>query len=147
MALQDAARAHGVELSIHKIDTGAEIVTAIDAAKASGAAALNVLSSPLLYGNRQIVMQRVTALRLPAIYQFPEEAEEGGFVAYGPRLIQVFRELVAQQLVTLLRGVKPADIPVEQPTKFELVINLKTADAMGVTVPATLVARADKVIE
>jgi putative ABC transport system substrate-binding protein len=92
-------------------------------------------------------MQRVAALGLPAIYQFPEEAEEGGFVAYGPRLIQIFRELAAQQHVKLLRGMKPSDIPVEQPTKFELVINLKIANALGVTVPATLVARADKVIE
>ena len=88
-----------------------EITAAIDAAKASGAAALNVLSSPFLYGNRQIIMQRVAALRLPAIYPFPEEAEEGGFVAYGPRVVQVFREVMARQLVQLLRGVKPADIP------------------------------------
>ena len=92
-------------------------------------------------------MQRVAALRLPAIYQFPEEAEEGGFVAYGPRLVQIFRELMARQLVKLLRGAKPADMPVEQPTKFELVINLKTAKALGLTMPATLLARADKVIE
>jgi putative ABC transport system substrate-binding protein len=75
-----------------------------------------------------------------------EEAEEGGFLAYGP-LLQIFRELLAQQLAKLLRGVKPADIPVEQPTKFELVINLKTAKAMGVTVPESLLARADKVME
>ena len=68
-------------------------------------------------------------------------------VAYGPSTVQIFRELVAQQLVKLFRGTKVADIPVEQPTKFELVINLKTANAMGVTVPATLLARADKVIE
>jgi putative ABC transport system substrate-binding protein len=74
-------------------------------------------------------------------------AEEGGFAAYGPRLIDVFRDLHARQFVKLLRGTKVADIPVEQPTKFELVINLKTANAMGVTVPAILVARADKVIE
>jgi putative ABC transport system substrate-binding protein len=146
-ALQDAARARGIELSIHQIASAEEITAAIDAAKASGAAALNVLSSPFLYGNRQIVMQRVAALRLPAIYQFSEEADEGGFVAYGPSLVQILRELVAPQLVKLLRGVKPADIPIEQPTKFELVVNLKTANAMGVTVPATLVARADKVIE
>jgi putative ABC transport system substrate-binding protein len=145
--LQDAARARGVEVSIHQVASAEEITAAIDAAKASGAAALNVLSSPFFYGNRQIVMQRVAALRLPAIYQFPEEAEEGGFVAYGPRLVQIFRQLVAQQLVKLLRGTKVADVPVEQPTKFELVINLKTANALGVTVPATLVARADKVIE
>ena len=146
-ALQDAARARGVEVSIHRVASAEEITSAIDKAKASGAAALNVLSSPLLVGNRQIIMQRVAMLRLPAIYGWAEMAEEGGFVAYGPRLVQIFRELVARQLVQLLRGVKPADIPIEQPTKFELVINLKTANAMGVTVPATLVARADKVIE
>jgi putative tryptophan/tyrosine transport system substrate-binding protein len=86
-------------------------------------------------------------LRLPAIYQFPEEAEEGGFVAYGPRVIQVFREVMARQLAQLLRGVKPADIPVEQPTKFELVFNLETAHALGLTVSQTLLVRADKVIE
>jgi putative ABC transport system substrate-binding protein len=146
-ALQDAARARGVELSIHQVASAEEITAAIDAAKASGAAALNVLSGPLLYGNRQLIMDRVAALRLPAIYPGADEAEEGGFVAYGSRLQQIFRELVAQQLVKLLRGTKPADIPVQQPTKFELVINLKTAKAMGVTVPEALLARADKVIE
>ena len=146
-ALQDAARARGIELSIHQIASAEEITAAIDAAKASGAAALNVLSSPFLYGNRQIVMQRVAALRLPAIYQFPEEADEGGFVAYGPSLVQIFREQVTEQVVKLLHGVKPADIPIEQPTKFELVINLKTANALGLTVPPALLARADKVIE
>ena len=145
--MQEAARARDIEVSIHRVATAEEIAAAIDMAKASGAAALNVLSSPVLYGNRQLIIDRVAALRLPAIYPWAEEAEEGGFLAYGPRVLQIFRELVAQQLVKLLRGVKPADIPVEQPTKFELVINLKTANAMGVTVPATLVARADKVIE
>jgi putative ABC transport system substrate-binding protein len=145
--LQDAARARGVEVSIHQVASAEEITAAIDAAKASGAAALNVLSSPLLYGNQQLIRDRVAAVRLPAIYSLAEGAEEGGFVAYGPRLVQIFRDLMAQQLVKLLRGVKPADIPIEQPTTFELVINLKTANAMGVTVPATLVARADKVIE
>jgi putative ABC transport system substrate-binding protein len=145
--LQDAARARGVEVSIHRVASAEEITATIDTAKASGAAALNVLSSALLYGNRQLIMDRVAALRLPAIYPWAEEAEEGGFLAYGPRIVQIFRELMAPRLVKLLRGVKPADIPIEQPTKFELVINLKTADALGITVPATLVARADKVIE
>jgi putative tryptophan/tyrosine transport system substrate-binding protein len=145
--LQDAARASSIELSIHQIARSDEIPAAIDAAKASGAAALNVLSSPMLYGSRQIIMQRVAALRLPAIYQFPEIAEEGGFVGYGPRVVQVFRELMAQQLVKLLRGAKPADLPIEQPAKFDLVINLKTADALGITVPPILLARADKVID
>jgi putative ABC transport system substrate-binding protein len=146
-ALQDAAHARGVEVSIHRVASAEEITAAIDAAKASDAAALNVLSSSLLYGNHQLIIDRVAALRLPAIYPWAEEAEEGGFLAYGPRLLQIFRELIARQLVKLLRGVKPADIPIEQPTKFELVINLKTANAIGASVPAILVARADKVIE
>jgi putative ABC transport system substrate-binding protein len=146
-ALKEAAQARNVELSIHQIAKPEEIPAAIDAAKKSGAEALNILGSPTLYGSRGIIMQRVAALRLPAIYQFPEEAEEGGFVAYGPRVVQVFREIMARQLAQLLRGIKPADIPVEQPTKFELVFNLRTAHALGLTVPETLLARADKVIE
>jgi putative tryptophan/tyrosine transport system substrate-binding protein len=146
-ALQATGRARDVEVSIYRVANAEEITAAIDAAKASGAAALNILSSPFLYGNRQLILERVAALRLPAIYQWPEEAEEGGLIAYGPSIVQIFREVVAQQLVKLFRGVKIADIPVEQPTKFELVINLKTANAMGVTVPARLVARADKVLE
>jgi putative ABC transport system substrate-binding protein len=146
-ALQEAARAGGIEVSMYRVANTEEMTAAIDMAKASGAAALNVLSSPLLYGNRQLTMDRLATLRLPAIYPFPDEAEEGGFIGYGPGIVQIFRDLMAQKLVKLLRGVKPADIPIEQPTKFELVINLKTANAMGVTVPATLVARADKVIE
>ena len=92
-------------------------------------------------------MEREAALRLPTMYQWPEVAEQGGFAGYGPRLLPLFGEVLARQLAQLFRGTKVADIPVEQPTKFELVINLKTANAMGVTVPPTLVARADKVIE
>jgi len=146
-ALEDAGRARGVEVSIHRVGNAEEITAAIDTAKTSGAAALNVLASALLYGNRQLIRDRVAALRLPAIFPWPEEAEEGCFLTYGPRVLQMFRELVAPQLIKLLRGVKPADIPVEQPTKFELVINLKVAKALGVTVPEALLARADKVIE
>jgi ABC-type uncharacterized transport system substrate-binding protein len=86
-------------------------------------------------------------LRLPAIYPLPEEAEEGGFAAYGPSLNQVFVVMMPQQIIKLFRGAKVADIPIEQPTKFELWINLKTANAMGVTVPQALLVRADKVIE
>jgi putative ABC transport system substrate-binding protein len=145
--LQDSARARGVEVSIHRVASGEEITPTIDTAKASGAAALNVLSSGLLYGNRQIIIDRVAALRLPAIYPWVEEAEEGGFITYGPRLRQIYREVMAQQLIKLLRGIKIADVPVEQPTKFELVINLKTAKAIGVAVPEALLVRADKVIE
>jgi hypothetical protein len=81
------------------------------------------------------------------MYQWPEWAEEGGLIGYGPRVVQLFRDVLSRQLAALLRGAKPADIPVEQPTRFELVINLKAAKAIGHEVPAGLVLRADKVIE
>ena len=146
-ALQEAAHAHNVEFSIYRVARGEDIAPAIDSAQASGATALNIVSSPLFYAHRHLIMERAAAAHLPTIYEFPETAEEGGFAAYGPRRSQLFSEIMAQQIVQVLRGTKVADIPVEQATKFELVINLKTAKAMGVTVPATLVARADKVIE
>ena len=144
-ALQEAARAHNIEFSIHRIAKGEEIAAAIDSAQASGA--LNILSSPLFCAHRHLIMDRAAAAHLPTIYQFPEIAEEGGFAAYGPRLRQLFGEINSQQIVQLFRGTKVADIPVEQATKFELVINLKTANALGITVPEALLVRADKVIE
>jgi putative ABC transport system substrate-binding protein len=146
-ALQEAAHARNVELSVHRIASAEDVVAAIDLAKTSGATALNILASPFLWTVRQLIMDRAAALRLPAIWQWPENAEEGCFLAYGPRATQLVREITARQLVKLFRGVKVADIPVEQPTKFELWINLKTANALGVTVPPTLLARADDVIE
>jgi putative tryptophan/tyrosine transport system substrate-binding protein len=145
--LREAARARNIELSIYRVAKSEEIAAAIDAAKTSGAAALNVLASPMLDAYHLLIMDRAAVLRLPAMFQWPESGEEGGFSAYGPRFIYVFRDLQARQLVQLLRGVKLAYIPVEQPTKFELVINLKTANKLGVTVPAIIVARADEVIE
>jgi putative ABC transport system substrate-binding protein len=146
-ALREGARAHNIELSIHQVTRGEEIAAAIDSAQASGATALNVLSSPLFFAHLHLILDRAAALRLPAIYDFPEMAEEGGFAAYGPRLSQFFVKVMPQQIVKLFRGAKVADVPVEQPTTFELVINLNTAKAMGVTVPEGLLARADKVIE
>jgi putative ABC transport system substrate-binding protein len=130
-ALRAAAHARGVESLIYQVTTAEEITDAIDAAKKSGATALNVLASAFLWNNRQIIQPRVAALGLPAIYQFPAAAEEGGFIAYGTALDQIYRNIWARQMVKLLRGVKPADIPVEQPTKFELVVNLKPPRRLG----------------
>ena len=145
--LQEATRAHGAELSIYRVAIAEEIPDAINAAKSSGAAALNVLASALLHNNRQLILPRVVALALPAIYQWPAIAEEGGLIGYGPRLERIYSDIVVRQVAKVLRGAKPADIPVEQPTKFELVGNLRAAKAIGVEVPATLVARADKLID
>ena len=146
-SLQVAAQARGIELTVHQIAKADEIPEALEAAKASGAAAINVLSSPVLYGNRQIIIQCAATLRLPAIYQFPEVAEEGGLIGYGPSIIRMYRELVAPMLIKLLRGAKPTDLPIEQPTRFELVVNLKTAKVIGLTIPETFLARANEVIE
>jgi putative ABC transport system substrate-binding protein len=140
-------RKRGIELSIHWIAKPEEILGAVNAAKAAGASGFNVLASPLLNTQRQIIIERAAALRLPAIYQWPESAEEGGLAAYGARQVQLYREVLARQLVGLLRGAKAADLPVQQPTKFELVINLKTAKTIGHEIPAGLVLRADKLIE
>src|SRR5262249_37712955 len=113
--LEEAARARNIELSIHRIATGEEIAATLDRAKASGATALNVLASPLLWRNRRLIIDRAAGLRLPAIFEWAEMAvEEGGFAAYGPSLIGVFRDPYGRQLVQLLRGVKVADIPVQQ---------------------------------
>jgi putative ABC transport system substrate-binding protein len=100
----------------------------------------------MLYLNRQIIYSRVADVRVPTIYQWPEMAKEGGFMAYGPRFPQLFRQR-ARMAIKVLRGIKPADIPIEQPTNIELAINLKTAKALDLTVPPTLLARADEVIE
>jgi len=145
--LQERARGRGVELSVFRAPNPEDIAGAIDAAKAAGAAAVNVLSSAVLYSNRNIIMDRATALRLPAMYRWPEAVEAGGLIGYGPRLVELYRDIWARQLVKLLRGAKPADLPIEQPTRFELVVNLKAAQAIGHSFPSDLLARADKVIE
>jgi putative ABC transport system substrate-binding protein len=146
-ALEDAARVRGIQLSIHLASKPEEIIPAIDAAKALGAQALNVLAAGLFNNNQRLIIEHTGVLQLPAIYQWPENAEAGGLAAYGPRFVEIYRHQVARQLVKIFRGVKPADIPVEQPDKFELVINLKAAKSLGLLIPQSILARADEVIE
>jgi putative ABC transport system substrate-binding protein len=146
-ALQDAARAAGVELSIHPVVKAEDIAAAMDEVRAAGAQAINVLASALLFNNRTSIMNRVAMLRLPAMYQWPEMADQGGFIGYGPSIVQLYKDIQSRQLVRLLRGSKPSDLPVEQPTKFQLVVNIKTAKILGLNVPQSLLQRADEVIE
>jgi putative tryptophan/tyrosine transport system substrate-binding protein len=145
-ALQNAARARGVEVAVFSAGTPELIAPTMDKAKEWGATALNVLSAPLFSVNRRLVIERAAALGLPAIYEWAEMAEEGGLIAYGARLTLIYRQL-ARLIVKVLRGTKPEDLPVEQPTKFYLVVNLKTAKALGLTIPDSLLLRADDVIE
>ena len=100
-----------------------------------------------MFTHWQIVRERVALLSLPTMYPFPAMAEEGGLIAYGTNIVQVWREIVPRQAAALLRGAKVADVPVEQPSKFDLVINLKTAKALGLSIPESFLLRADEVIE
>ncbi|MFL6798891.1 MAG: ABC transporter substrate binding protein [Xanthobacteraceae bacterium] len=104
------------------------------------------LASPLLHSAHPAIIAQSNALRLPAIYQWPETAHLGGLLAYGPRFSEPMAQW-ARQFAKVLRGAKPADLPVQQPTKFELVINQKTAKLLGLEFAPTLLARADEVIE
>jgi putative tryptophan/tyrosine transport system substrate-binding protein len=144
--LQEAAGVRGVDLAVRLVERPERIVPEIEEARRAGAEALNVLASPILYARRLDIFERTAALRLPAMYQSPEFAEEGGLIGYGPRITLMFRQL-ARQLAKVLRGEKVSDLPVEQPTTFGLAVNLKTAKAIGFEVPPSLVLRADKVIE
>ena len=148
--LRQGARSRGVELSIFSVKAPEEIKAAIEAAKTSGCEAINFLASPMFSvpgtHNNDIVMRAIASARLPAIFQWPEAAEAGAVAAYGPRVTDMFREL-ARMVVKILHGINPADVPVEQPARFELVINLQAAKAIGLDVPAGLLAHADKVIE
>jgi ABC-type uncharacterized transport system substrate-binding protein len=144
--LRHAAQSRGVTLSFLMVAKPNEIAPALDAAKAKGTDAINILATPLFFVNRKQIIDQTAKLRLPAIYQWPEMAEEGGLLAYGSRFAQVYRQR-ARQVIKILGGAKATDVPIEQPTNFELVINLKTAKSIGHEVPAGLVLRADEVIE
>ena len=144
--LRDAARSRGIELLAFGVAKPEDIAPAVNAAKAAGAEALNFLASSLFFPVNRNDIESAAATRLPAIHHWPEAAEAGGFLAYGPRFTQVWRQR-ARLTIKILRGDNPADLPVEQPTNFELVINLQAAKTIGHEVPAGLVLRADEVIE
>jgi putative tryptophan/tyrosine transport system substrate-binding protein len=147
--LRQAALARGIELSVITVADDRAIAPALNAAKAADVAAINFLASPLFAGagsRMRALIQQVSVLRLPAIYQWPETADQGGLIGYGPSFVQVYRQR-ARIVARLLRGAKPSDVAVEQPTHFELAINLKTAKSVGHEVPASLMLRADKLIE
>jgi putative tryptophan/tyrosine transport system substrate-binding protein len=108
--------------------------------------ALFVAADPLMNSNRVSINNLAAEARLPTMHGFREPVEAGGLISYGPSFPHLYRR-GADFADKVLRGAKPADIPIEQPTKFDLIINLKTAKALGLTIPPTLLARADEVIE
>jgi putative ABC transport system substrate-binding protein len=143
---REAASSQGVRLLSLEVQRRDEIERAFDTAKRHGVAGVLVVPDPLVGSHRPFVIDLATRSRLPAVYGYREFVEEGGLLAYGPSYPEQYRK-AAIYVDRVLNGAKPADLPVEQPTTFELIINLKVAKALGLAIPAALLARADEVIE
>jgi putative ABC transport system substrate-binding protein len=138
------ANAFGLEVSSSEIRRLEDISLAFEAIK--GADALYVCGDPLILGNRIRINTLALDARLPTMHSVREQVEAGGLISYGTNFLDLFRR-TADLVNKILRGTKPADIPVEQPTKFDLVVNMKTAKAIGLTIPEIFLVRADDVIE
>ncbi|HWZ74570.1 MAG TPA: ABC transporter substrate-binding protein [Casimicrobiaceae bacterium] len=141
-----AAQSLAVQLQVVEASNPEQLERAFVAMTKEHAAALLVLTDSMFVGQRQRIADLAARSRLPALYSQKEFVDEGGLVSYGPSLVDMFRR-AATHVEKILRGAKPGDIPVEQPTKFELVINAKTAKALGLTISPSLVQRADEVIQ
>jgi putative ABC transport system substrate-binding protein len=144
--VREAARVKGVALHIVKASSESEIDTAFPAFAQVHAGALVVGSDPLFYDRREQLAALASRYALPAIYELRGYVAAGGLISYGTSLTGLYRQ-TAGYVGRILAGAKPADLPVQQPTKFELVINLKTAAALDLIVPQALLARADEVME
>ena len=143
--VQAAARTLDLAVLTSEVQRAEDIASAFDALKGR-ADALYVCGSPLMSTNRIRVNTLALRARLPTMHGFREFTVAGGLMSYGPNFPSLFRR-AAEYVDRILRGAKPADIPVEQPTKFDLILNTTTAKALGLEIPPTLLARADEVIE
>ena len=143
---EGAARALGLQLHILAARTASEIEAAFATMSSLRADGILVMRDAVFRAQRAQITALAAKNRLPAVYGLREEAEAGGLMAYGASVPQLYRR-AATYVDKILKGAKPADLPIEQPTKFELVINLKTAKALGLTIPQSLLGRADEVIQ
>ena len=144
--LQAAAQSLGLSTQFVEARTPSEIAGAISAATKQRAGALSVLAGSVFFEHRILIADLAVKSRLPTVYLLREHAEAGGLLTYGIDLRDNFRRL-AEYVDKILRGAKPGDLPIEQPTKLELVVNLKTAKALGLAIPRSVLARADQIIE
>jgi putative ABC transport system substrate-binding protein len=145
-AAEEAAHLLALQLRTIDIATPDQISAGFEAAVAAGAEGLTILPSGIFWNERAQVVALAAKTRLPAIYEVRDFTEAGGLFSYGPNVVDNFRR-AAWYVDQILKGAKPADLPIEQPTKFELVVNLKTARELGLTIPPSILARADEVIE
>jgi putative ABC transport system substrate-binding protein len=142
---KEAAKMLGVQLKIVEARTPAELEGAFSTMHTDRASALLAVSGAGFYLNRAQIVALALRKRLPSVFQNREFVEAGGLLSYGPSTVANYRR-AALFVDRILKGAKPSDLPVEQPTKFELVINLKTAKALGLTIPQSLLVRADEII-
>ena len=145
-AMEDAARASGVRLQPVEVRGRTDLEIAFQAAAKSGAGALIMVEDTLLLSHRARIAKLAEEGRLPALCASREFVDAGGLMSYGPNIEDMFHR-AATHVDKILKGARPGDLPIEQPTKFELVVNLKTAKALGLTIPQSVLLRADEVME
>jgi ABC-type uncharacterized transport system substrate-binding protein len=144
--IEKAALAMGVRLQPLEVRSSGDLEPAFQAAAKGGAGALIALDDALMFTHRTRIVKLAERSRLPALYGFREFVDAGGLMSYAPDPAEMYRR-AATFVDKVLKGARPGDLPIEQPTKFDLVINLKTAKALGLTIPPSLLQRADQVIE
>jgi ABC-type uncharacterized transport system substrate-binding protein len=145
-SIKEAAGTLGIAVETAEAETRNAIAPALDRLQGHGVSAIVVLADSVFFNEHKLIVLLVTAKRLPAIYPDRVYADSGGMFFYGPDVTDNFRR-AADYVDRILKGAKPSDLPVQQPTKFELIINLAAAKAIGLEIPPTLLARADEVIE
>ncbi len=145
-AAQTAARSLGLTARAHKVTDLAEFESVFRTVRSENVGAIQVLPSPFFDGHRRQLIELAARYRLPAVYEFKNYVQDGGLMSYGPSINEMFRS-AAGHVDRILKGAKPGDLPIERPTTFEFVINLKTAKALGLTIPPSVLGRADQVIE
>ena len=145
-SIRNAAHTRGIEIFARKLSGVEDLASAFDDATGAKAQAAVFLPDNAIFGQRRLVAELALTHRLPTIHSFRLEVEDGGLMFYGPSVDEILRR-VAALADRILRGARPSELPVENPTKFELVINLKTAKALGLTIPESFLLRADKLIE
>jgi putative ABC transport system substrate-binding protein len=144
--MEAVARALGLDLQIFEVRSLDDVEKAFAGARQAQAGAMNILDSSFFSANRGRLVEAARKARLPAIYNIREFVHAGGLMSYGPNIPDLWRR-AATYVDKILKGARPADLPIEQPTKFEFVINLKAARTLGLVIPSSVLARADEVIE
>ena len=146
-AAEAAARSLSLQVHVVEVQEIAQYDGAVERLKRDGADALLVLSSSTFFAERRRIADLAIKHRLPLVAPFREVAESGGLMAYGPNIVELWKQRVPVYVDRILKGAKPGDLPIEQPTKYELIVNLQTAKTLGLTIPPSLLLRADQVIE